>query len=468
MKKLSKSIIAILLTVCMMMPVFAAWSAAEDIAEDYDVVFTLEKISEDEDSIKLSFNLTQGSLLCVDAQITSGKASCKEIDFGDEIKAFLLANPGTFATNPNDGKLSLASVNEIEAPIKIADLTFEKSESFGATKSDFTVNITACYQKDDNGNDVAATFSIESTIGEEHTHTPASKPVVKEPTCTENGESKLYCITCGELIEEHSIDALKHKNAYNEHKDPDCTHDGYDKIYCPDCKTYIKDEKIDATGHKNTHNDTKAATCTEEGYIKVICDDCNEIISTTVLKVKDHKYIKETKQATCTDDGYIKIKCSSCNDVQSQTTLKSTGHSYSDWIVKKEPTYRSEGLKRKTCRNCGDNIDEKIPMIVVPVESIVIVPEKNFTINYKKVDRLQATVFPEEAAYSAEIIWESSNPKIVSVDQDGIITAKGIGTAVITAKTADGTVEATRRITVQYSTWQWIIVYLLFGWIWYV
>lgn len=468
MKKFSKKIVAILLVLCMVLPVFVAGAVAEGDETDYDVVFRLEKLSEDDKTVKLSFQLIEGDLLCTDAQITSAKATCKEIALSDDVKLFLINNTGTFAINPDEGKFSLASVGEIKAPTTIAELTFEKSETFGATDSDFTVNIMSCYINGENDEDVEATYTVKSTLGEEHTHVAASEPVIKEPTCTEKGDCSVYCAICGELMNSQPLDALNHKNAYTQHKDADCTNAGYDKLYCPDCKTYLKDETIPATGHLHTHKETKAADCTNDGYIKEICDDCENTVSTTVLKTKGHKYVKETKLASCTDDGSITIKCSSCGDVQSTTTLKATGHSYSDWIVKVEPTYRSEGLKRKTCRNCGDYIDEKIPMIVVPVESIVIVPEKNFTMNYKKVDRLQATVFPEEAAYTAEIIWISSNPKIVSVDQDGTITAKGVGTATITAKTVDGTVTATRKVTVQYSTWQWIIVYILFGWIWYV
>ena len=42
------------------------------------------------------------------------------------------------------------------------------------------------------------------------------------------------------------------------------------------------------------------------------------------------------------------------------------------------------------------------------------------------------------------------------------------GTAKITAKTEDGKVSDSINITVEYSTIQWIIVYILFGWIWYL
>ena len=88
--------------------------------------------------------------------------------------------------------------------------------------------------------------------------------------------------------------------------------------------------------------------------------------------------------------------------------------------------------------------------------------------NYKQTTRLFVNVLPEEAAYSAEIIWESSDPSVATVDEEGAVYAVAPGTATITAKTADGELTATCEVTVKYSLLQWIIIYILFGWIWYV
>ena len=48
----------------------------------------------------------------------------------------------------------------------------------------------------------------------------------------------------------------------------------------------------------------------------------------------------------------------------------------------------------------------------------------------------------------------------------GKLTATGIGTATITATTADNRTE-TCTVTVQYAWWQKLIRIFLFGWIWY-
>lgn len=66
-----------------------------------------------------------------------------------------------------------------------------------------------------------------------------------------------------------------------------------------------------------------------------------------------------------------------------------------------------------------------------------------------------------------DIKWSSSNTKVATVDSKGNVTFTGTGSATITAESADGTVSAQCKVKSSYSTLQWIIVIVLFGWIWY-
>ena len=47
-----------------------------------------------------------------------------------------------------------------------------------------------------------------------------------------------------------------------------------------------------------------------------------------------------------------------------------------------------------------------------------------------------------------KIIWSSSNPEIAEVDEVGQVTPKSVGTAIITASSADGSSKATSEVTV--------------------
>ena len=51
---------------------------------------------------------------------------------------------------------------------------------------------------------------------------------------------------------------------------------------------------------------------------------------------------------------------------------------------------------------------------------------------------LKPIIYPESARDSVELKWESSNPEVASVDENGIVTGNKNGTAVITVRTNNG------------------------------
>lgn len=63
---------------------------------------------------------------------------------------------------------------------------------------------------------------------------------------------------------------------------------------------------------------------------------------------------------------------------------------------------------------------------------------------------LSSAVYPEDAIQ--RVTWSSSNKKVATVDEDGIVTAHAAGTATITATAADGSKKsASMKLTVLYS-----------------
>ena len=85
-----------------------------------------------------------------------------------------------------------------------------------------------------------------------------------------------------------------------------------------------------------------------------------------------------------------------------------------------------------------------------------------FTNNEIKIDKnksleLEINVNPENSI-KEEIIWESSDSDIVSVDKDGNITAKELGTATITATTMYSKIKDTCEVTVDKEKFE--IVYM--------
>ena len=110
----------------------------------------------------------------------------------------------------------------------------------------------------------------------------------------------------------------------------------------------------------------------------------------------------------------------------------------------------------------------KIEQHIPTVKSVKI--DDNAEINYKSSYKISSEITAESGAeYTAE--WQSSNPKVASVDKNGKVTALKKGTAKITCTVTDSygnTVSDTCNVTVKYSFGQWLIIILLFGWIWYI
>ncbi len=101
--------------------------------------------------------------------------------------------------------------------------------------------------------------------------------------------------------------------------------------------------------------------------------------------------------------------------------------------------------------------DYEVPITVEQTTAPLLLSDKKLKMKYKSTDYLTA---------GAHVTWTSSDPDVVTVDEDGNLTAVGRGEATITATAWDGRT-ATCEVTVRYSFIQIIIIVFLFGWIWY-
>ena len=98
--------------------------------------------------------------------------------------------------------------------------------------------------------------------------------------------------------------------------------------------------------------------------------------------------------------------------------------------------------------------------IEIPLPTVAF-SHGDLSLYYKHSGTVEAT------ASAGNVIYSSSDPDVVSVDESGNITAKKTGSAVISA-TVEGTdVSVSCNVTVSYAWWQWIIRILLLGIFWY-
>ncbi|MCR5485385.1 MAG: Ig-like domain-containing protein [Clostridiales bacterium] len=86
-------------------------------------------------------------------------------------------------------------------------------------------------------------------------------------------------------------------------------------------------------------------------------------------------------------------------------------------------------------------------------------------LTYSTSHKFTVTYNPTDAA-NKNLVWTSSNPKAVTVDQEGNIKAVNTGSATITATSKENTfLKATCEVKVRVLWWQWIFILLrkLFG-----
>ena len=96
--------------------------------------------------------------------------------------------------------------------------------------------------------------------------------------------------------------------------------------------------------------------------------------------------------------------------------------------------------------------------------------DHNATFNYKSTYMLSPEVKADNGA-KYTIKYESSNTKVATVGEDGKIYGAKKGNATITCTVTDNygnVVKDSCNVNVEYSTGQWLIIILLFGWIWYI
>lgn len=100
----------------------------------------------------------------------------------------------------------------------------------------------------------------------------------------------------------------------------------------------------------------------------------------------------------------------------------------------------------------GTNLSATCAVTVKPIlVTSLTLSDNSLTIENGNVDALIATITPSNATTKA-LTWTSSNANVAEVS-DGVITAKSIGVAIITAATTDGTnLSAQCKVTVIAST----------------
>lgn len=182
----------------------------------------------------------------------------------------------------------------------------------------------------------------------------------------------------------------------------------------------------------------------------------------TICDVHDYKAV--VTEPTCTEQGYTTYTCTKCKDSYVDNYTNALGHDFGEWKITTAPTTISDGVKTRYCKNCDAFETESVGKL-----KSISVKLNNIETNYKKSGQLEPKITNlDNVGYKVE--YKSSAPKCVIVDADGNYFAVKTGSARIICTVTDEYGKVTTaecKVNVKYSTIQWVIMIVLFGWIWY-
>jgi hypothetical protein len=157
-------------------------------------------------------------------------------------------------------------------------------------------------------------------FGTEHTHQFGEWDVVKEASCTEDGNRTRFC-SCGES-EKETLPKIGHTEEILPGKTATCTEDGYtDSVHCKNCGIIFEEsKKINQLTHEITVFESVQPTCTENGHTEGLwCVLCGEIMLEPVLIEASHKFLYHAEIDENGNEIYVGVcQRSECE----QTTIK--------------------------------------------------------------------------------------------------------------------------------------------------
>ena len=297
------------------------------------------------------------------------------------------------------------------------------------------------------------------------------KHITVPASCTVNGMEYDLCTECGDTFNSKVIAALGHSwgNWYVS-KQPTESADGEETRKCTKCSALetrkieklktVKDEK---TGVEIIYKDEFESGVDLE-VSQVFDGKSFQLISANYGDVKSAVFDISTYK-----DG---VKVQPNGRIKVRIPLPQ-GFGGGNIFVCYVDSENGEVQKIKATVNGGyvefeaEHFSEYAVVETAP--SVKGVDIKDIKLAYKKSGTIKPNITADEGA-KYTVKYESSNPKVASVDKNGKVTALKKGSAKITCTVTDSngnTVSDTCTVTVKYNFGQWLIIILLFGWIWY-
>ncbi len=188
--------------------------------------------------------------------------------------------------------------------------------------------------------------------------------VVTAPLCHEQGYTTYTCLECGHSYNDNFVVALGCEyGEWEVIKNATCTEDGEQKRVCIRCD-HFETAVITASGHNYTSIVTNP-TCTEKGYVTYICHCGYSYVDNYTDPTGHAIVIDPAVEPTCNKSGLTEgSHCANCGEViVAQQPIAALGHTYGDWMVSKVPSCTEKGEESRFCSVCSAKDTKELAML---------------------------------------------------------------------------------------------------------
>lgn len=215
---------------------------------------------------------------------------------------------------------------------------------------------------------------------------------------------------------------------------------------------------------KWTSSDTKVATVNSKGVVTAVSAGSAVITATTTdssnlsatckinvtQKITKITFSKKTFDAKAGEKTKLTYTLSPSNVTDKTLYWSSADKNIATVSSKGVVTGVSAGKVKITARTSDGKVKASCTVnVIMPVKSVKM-SKSSMTLGIGKSATLSAVVSPKTAT-NKEVTWKSSDYDVADVSSTGKVTAKKIGSAVITATTKDGSFTCTCRVNVVRS-----------------
>ncbi|MBQ7541992.1 MAG: hypothetical protein IJT44_06855, partial [Clostridia bacterium] len=279
-----------------------------------------------------------------------------------------------------------------------------------------------------------------SVGGETETEAHAFSEETTPASCTAAGKTVYTCTVCGYSYEETIAQPEHDWSAWTKADEQNHT------------RTCSVGGETETAAHTFDEAVTPA-TCQAAGKTVYTCTDCGYSYEEPIAQL-EHGF------GDWKDNGENhKRECANCDAFEVEE------HDFGEWVVTRKASAIDPGERERVCSVCGHKDTEPLPPLTLTAPDGTTGTMIAVKVPYSRRGKEALQLIASKEG----VIYSSSKPKLLKVDENGKVTFQRLcvfcRSAVITATAPDGTT-ASCVVHIQLR-WYHYILFLLFGCLWY-